>query len=164
MSAQVLRDALRRLANALREQGKINESEDYIDATFASGKGATGAVAFNGVRADLPRMLDRLAARGFGWRAVPWRLSLSAMRWHSRRLPCRLKLLPRTRLCFRQLAKLPGRVPVALAKRWAPISRPMCFCFSPVAIAALRLMSDPAFGRYARRSAVLPSAAYLRRR
>jgi len=36
---QVLRDVLTKLANALREQGEIDESESYIDATFASAKG-----------------------------------------------------------------------------------------------------------------------------
>ena len=36
---QVLRDVLTKLANALREQGEIDESESFIDATFASAKG-----------------------------------------------------------------------------------------------------------------------------
>ena len=36
---QVLRDVLTKVANALREQGEINESESYIDTTFASAKG-----------------------------------------------------------------------------------------------------------------------------
>jgi len=36
---QVLRDVLTKLANALREQGDVDESECYIDATFASAKG-----------------------------------------------------------------------------------------------------------------------------
>jgi len=36
---QILRDVLTKLANALREQGEIDESESYIDATFASAKG-----------------------------------------------------------------------------------------------------------------------------
>jgi len=36
---QVLRDVLTKLANALREQGEIDESESYIDATLASAKG-----------------------------------------------------------------------------------------------------------------------------
>ena len=36
---QVLREVLTKLANALREQGEIDESESYIDATFASAKG-----------------------------------------------------------------------------------------------------------------------------
>jgi transposase len=36
---QVLREVLKKLANALREQGDIDESESYIDATFASAKG-----------------------------------------------------------------------------------------------------------------------------
>jgi len=35
----VIRSALTDLANALREQGGIDESECYIDATFASAKG-----------------------------------------------------------------------------------------------------------------------------
>jgi len=34
-----LRDVLTKVANALREQGEIDESESYIDATFASAKG-----------------------------------------------------------------------------------------------------------------------------
>jgi transposase len=36
---QVLRDVLTKLANALREEGEVDESECYIDATFASAKG-----------------------------------------------------------------------------------------------------------------------------
>jgi transposase len=36
---RVLREVLTKLANALREQGDIDESESYIDATFASAKG-----------------------------------------------------------------------------------------------------------------------------
>src|ERR1700752_2622439 len=36
---EVIRAALTDLANALREQGGIDESECYIDATFASAKG-----------------------------------------------------------------------------------------------------------------------------
>ena len=36
---EVIRAALRDLANVLREQGGIDESECYIDATFASAKG-----------------------------------------------------------------------------------------------------------------------------
>jgi transposase len=36
---QILREVLTKLANALREQGEIDESESYIDATFASAKG-----------------------------------------------------------------------------------------------------------------------------
>jgi hypothetical protein len=36
---QVIRAALRRLANALRDGGSIDMSECYIDATFASAKG-----------------------------------------------------------------------------------------------------------------------------
>jgi len=36
---QILRDVLTKLANTLREQGEIDESESYIDATFASAKG-----------------------------------------------------------------------------------------------------------------------------
>ena len=36
---QILRDVLTKVANALREQGEIDESESYIDATFASAKG-----------------------------------------------------------------------------------------------------------------------------
>ena len=41
---QVLRDVLTKLANALREQGKIDESESFIDATFASAKGGGGEI------------------------------------------------------------------------------------------------------------------------
>jgi transposase len=37
--SEVLRDALAALANTLREQGDIDESESFIDATFASAKG-----------------------------------------------------------------------------------------------------------------------------
>jgi transposase len=37
--SEVLRDALTALANTLREQGDIDESESFIDATFASAKG-----------------------------------------------------------------------------------------------------------------------------
>jgi hypothetical protein len=36
---EVIRAALTNLANALREQGGIDESECYIDAIFASAKG-----------------------------------------------------------------------------------------------------------------------------
>ncbi|MGE3531652.1 MAG: IS5 family transposase [Steroidobacteraceae bacterium] len=36
---EVLRDVLTHLANALREQGAIDERESFIDATFASAKG-----------------------------------------------------------------------------------------------------------------------------
>ena len=36
---EVLRSVLTDLANALREQGEIDESECFIDATFASAKG-----------------------------------------------------------------------------------------------------------------------------
>ena len=35
----MLRDVLTELANALREQGDIDERECFIDATFASAKG-----------------------------------------------------------------------------------------------------------------------------
>jgi len=35
----LLRDVLTKLANALREEGEIDESESYIDATLASAKG-----------------------------------------------------------------------------------------------------------------------------
>jgi hypothetical protein len=35
----VLGDVLTKLANALREQGEVDESECYIDATFASANG-----------------------------------------------------------------------------------------------------------------------------
>jgi len=36
---EVLREILRELANALRDEGEIDESECFIDATFASAKG-----------------------------------------------------------------------------------------------------------------------------
>src|SRR4249920_3207533 len=36
---EVLREVLTQLANALREQGDIDERESFIDATFASAKG-----------------------------------------------------------------------------------------------------------------------------
>jgi len=36
---EVLRNVLSDLANTLREQGDIDESESFIDATFASAKG-----------------------------------------------------------------------------------------------------------------------------
>jgi len=36
---EILREILTRLANALREQGEIDERECFIDATFASAKG-----------------------------------------------------------------------------------------------------------------------------
>jgi hypothetical protein len=38
----LLRDVLTKLANALREEGEIDESESYIDATFASAMGDGG--------------------------------------------------------------------------------------------------------------------------
>ena len=41
---EVLRDALTDLANQLREQSQIDESECYIDATFASAKGGGAEV------------------------------------------------------------------------------------------------------------------------
>src|SRR5262245_5294186 len=37
--SEVLREVLTNLANALREEGEIDESECFIDATFASAKG-----------------------------------------------------------------------------------------------------------------------------
>ena len=36
---EVLREVLTQLANTLREQGELDESESFIDATFASAKG-----------------------------------------------------------------------------------------------------------------------------
>jgi len=36
---EVIRAALTDLANTLREQGEVDESECYIDASFASAKG-----------------------------------------------------------------------------------------------------------------------------
>jgi len=42
---QVLRDVLTKLANALREQDEIGESESYIDATFATAKGGGDEIA-----------------------------------------------------------------------------------------------------------------------
>jgi len=41
---EVIRGALTELANTLREQGAIDESECYIDATFASAKGGGEAI------------------------------------------------------------------------------------------------------------------------
>jgi transposase len=41
---QVLREVLTDLANALREQGDIDEREAFIDATFASAKGGGDAI------------------------------------------------------------------------------------------------------------------------
>ena len=41
---QVLREVLKDLANALREQGGIDERKAFIDATFASAKGGGDAI------------------------------------------------------------------------------------------------------------------------
>jgi transposase len=41
---EVLRDVLTDLANTLREEGSIDESESFIDATFASAKGGGGGI------------------------------------------------------------------------------------------------------------------------
>ena len=41
---EVLRNLLKDLANALREEGEIDESECFIDATFASAKGGGGQI------------------------------------------------------------------------------------------------------------------------
>ena len=41
---EVLRNILTDLANALREEGEIDESECFIDATFASAKGGGGQI------------------------------------------------------------------------------------------------------------------------
>jgi transposase len=41
---EVLRDVLADLANTLREEGSIDESESFIDATFASAKGGGGGI------------------------------------------------------------------------------------------------------------------------
>ena len=41
---EVLREILRELANALRDEGGIDESECFIDATFASAKGGGDAI------------------------------------------------------------------------------------------------------------------------
>ncbi len=42
--SDVLREVMRDLANTLREQGALDESESFIDATFASAKGGGDAV------------------------------------------------------------------------------------------------------------------------
>jgi transposase len=41
---EILREILVKLANELREQGEIDESECFIDATFASAKGGGGEI------------------------------------------------------------------------------------------------------------------------
>ncbi len=41
---EVLREVMKELANTLREQGALDESESFIDATFASAKGGGDAV------------------------------------------------------------------------------------------------------------------------
>ena len=41
---EVLREVLKDLANTLREQGNLDASECFIDATFAAAKGGGAAV------------------------------------------------------------------------------------------------------------------------
>jgi len=45
----VLRDALTDLANALRDEGVIDERERFIDATFAFAKGGGDEIASTNV-------------------------------------------------------------------------------------------------------------------